>query len=85
MRTGAAVVNDRRQKGYRYEHTARPGREFDPGFTPDLTPQEMLRLGVFCGKYNDGHAWRIRPELVCARQARKGQARLQIELLRCRR
>lgn len=45
------VVNDKMQKNYRYELTARPGRDFDPEFTPDLTPQEMLALGVFCGKY----------------------------------
>jgi hypothetical protein len=45
------VVNDRMQKGYRYERTAPIGRGFDPEFKPDLTPQQMLRLGVFCGKY----------------------------------
>jgi hypothetical protein len=39
------------QSFYRYELTARTGRDFDPGFTPDLTPRTMLRLGVFCGKY----------------------------------
>jgi hypothetical protein len=37
MRTRTIVVNDRMQKGYRYERTARPGCDFDPGFTPDLT------------------------------------------------
>jgi len=51
MRTHTVVVNDRMQKDYRYRLSARAGRDFDPEFTPDLTPQEMLRLGVFCGKY----------------------------------
>jgi len=44
-------VNDRMQKGYRYELTAPVGRNFDPEFRPELTPKQMLRLGVFCGKY----------------------------------
>src|ERR1700761_2312219 len=39
------------QKGYVYACVARPGRDFDPAFTPDLTPAEMLELGVFGGKY----------------------------------
>jgi hypothetical protein len=51
MRSRTVIVNDRMQKDYRYRLTARMGHEFDPEFTPDLTPQEMLRLGVFCGKY----------------------------------
>jgi hypothetical protein len=45
------VVHDRMQQGYQYECVAPIGRNFDPEFTPELTPQEMLRLGVFCGKY----------------------------------
>lgn len=45
------VVNDRMQKGYRYELVCAPGRGFDPRFKPDLTPREMLELGVFGGKY----------------------------------
>jgi len=45
------VVNDKMQKGYRYDCTEPTGRNFDPEFTPDLTPAEVLRLGVFCGKY----------------------------------
>jgi hypothetical protein len=51
MRKRTVTVNDKMQKGYRYELTAAPGRGFDPEFTPDLTPAEMLRLGVFGGKY----------------------------------
>jgi len=45
------IVNDRMQSGYRYELVAAAGRSFDPDFTPDLTPSEMLHLGVFSGKY----------------------------------
>jgi len=45
------VVNDKMQKNYRYALVARAGRDFDPEFTPDLTPAEMLKLGVFGGKY----------------------------------
>ncbi|QDP20590.1 hypothetical protein FMM02_08545 [Sphingomonas xanthus] len=39
------------QQGYRYELTATPGQDFDPDFQPELTPRQMLELGVFCGKY----------------------------------
>jgi hypothetical protein len=45
------VANDTMQKGYRYELTAPSGRNFDPIFKPELTPAQMLQLGVFCGKY----------------------------------
>ena len=51
MKKRTVTVNDRMQRGYRYEITAPVGRNFDPEFQPDLKPQEMLRLGVFCGKY----------------------------------
>jgi hypothetical protein len=44
-------VNDRVQSGYRYVRTAPVGRDFHPDFRPDLTPKQMLRLGVFGGKY----------------------------------
>jgi hypothetical protein len=44
-------VSDKMQKNYRYELTAPAGKDFDPDFQPQLTPQEMLRLGVFGGKY----------------------------------
>jgi hypothetical protein len=45
------TVNDRMQKGYQYERAEPIGRNFDPEFRPELTPAEMLRLGVFGGKY----------------------------------
>jgi hypothetical protein len=45
------VVNDKMQQGYRYQLSAPAGCNFDPEFDPELTPAEMLRLGVFCGKY----------------------------------
>jgi hypothetical protein len=45
------TVNDRMQQGYRYTLTAPAGRDFAPGFAPELTPKQMLELGVFCGKY----------------------------------
>lgn len=45
------VVNDLMQKDYRYVLTAPAGKDFDPRFRPELTPAQMLKLGVFGGKY----------------------------------
>ncbi len=45
------VVNNKMQKGYRYERVEPMGKNFDPEFKPDLSPKEMLELGVFGGKY----------------------------------
>ena len=39
------------QKNYRYELSEPEGRNFDKDFKPDLTPKQMLALGVFGGKY----------------------------------
>lgn len=45
------IVSDRMQKGYEYYLEEEVGKNFDPEFTPELTPQEMLIHGVFEGKY----------------------------------
>jgi len=39
------------QTGYSYVLTEPIGKNFHANFTPDLTPKEMLELGVFGGKY----------------------------------
>lgn len=44
-------VTDKMQNGYVYELLEPAGRNFDKEFTPDLTPKQMLALGVFGGKY----------------------------------
>jgi hypothetical protein len=51
MKKRRIVVNDRMQQGYVYFLTEPMGRNFHPDFRPDLTPKEMLELGVFGGKY----------------------------------
>lgn len=43
-------INDKMQNGY-YYLTEPIGKNFDPEFKPELTPKEMLELGVFGGKY----------------------------------
>ena len=43
-------VKDRMQKAT-YTLTEPEGKHFDPQFKPELTPKEMLSLGVFGGKY----------------------------------
>ncbi|MHB1137211.1 MAG: hypothetical protein ACYC1X_10535, partial [Coriobacteriia bacterium] len=45
------VVNDLMQQGYEYLLLHPQGSRFDPRFEPELTPEEMLHLGVFGGKY----------------------------------
>lgn len=45
------VVSDAIQKKYRYTLTEPEGTHFDSRFTPDLTPKQMLALGVFGGYY----------------------------------
>jgi hypothetical protein len=45
------VVNDLMQQGYVYYLTEPEGGNFHPDFRPELTPKELLALGVFGGKY----------------------------------
>ncbi len=45
------IVNDKMQKNYRYELSEPTGKNFRADFKPDLSPKEMLELGVFGGKY----------------------------------
>ena len=50
-------VDDKMQKNYNYELTAPTGQEFGVGFVPFYSPQKMLKMGVFEGKYlNDCRA-----------------------------
>ena len=48
---GRVVVNDLMQRGYSYALSEPAGRNFDPTFRPQLTPPELLALGVFGGRY----------------------------------
>lgn len=49
------LVNDKMQKNYNYILSKPMGNKADDfnrfGFNPELTPLEMLKMGVFEGKY----------------------------------
>lgn len=45
------TVNDTMQQGYSYILDASMGEDFADGFTPCFSPQTMLEMGVFEGKY----------------------------------
>ena len=45
------VVNDLMQTNYVYVLSEPIGKNFHPDFRPELSPKEMLELGVFGGKY----------------------------------
>jgi hypothetical protein len=51
MRKRQVVVHDQMQQGYAYVLTEPAGEHFRADFKPELTPEEMLQLGVFGGKY----------------------------------
>lgn len=45
------TVNNKFQKNYKYTLTEKEGKNFDRDFKPDLTPKQMLKIGVFGGAY----------------------------------
>ena len=45
------TVKDHMQQGYRYRRSQPPGEGFDVRFAPQLSPAQMLAMGVFGGKY----------------------------------
>lgn len=45
------TVSDKMQKSYTYYLEEKPGKNFDPNFKPELTPKQMLKLGIFGGVY----------------------------------
>ncbi len=45
------TVNDLMQTNCQYALTEDENSQFDPRFKPELTPKQMLTLGVFGGKY----------------------------------
>lgn len=50
-KTKTVIVSDLMQKNYRYELVELPGENFHSEFKPQLTPKQMLAMGVFGGKY----------------------------------
>ena len=51
MKIKEITVSDKMQKLYKYKLTEPVGLNFDENFKPDLTPYEMLEMGIFGGKY----------------------------------
>lgn len=45
------IVNDLMQQNYKYNLTEPMGKNFDLDFKPELTPKQMLAMGIFGGKY----------------------------------
>lgn len=51
MKQPRIKVDDLMQQGYSYVLTEPAGLNYHPNFEPELTPKELLELGVFGGKY----------------------------------
>lgn len=45
------TVNDKMQRDYVYKLVEPIGKNFHKDFKPELTPKEMLELGIFGGRY----------------------------------
>lgn len=51
MKNKVVIVNDKMQKEYIYELVKSIGKNFDLKFKPELSPKQLLELGVFGGRY----------------------------------
>ena len=51
MRSARITVNDLMQRDYGYWLIEPVGTNYDAGFAPELTPPQLLALGVFGGRY----------------------------------
>ena len=51
MQKRKVIVNDIMQKNYAYYLTEPIGKNFHAEFLPEITPNQMLEMGVFGGKY----------------------------------
>ena len=81
MKNKMIQVDDSMQWGYRYKLTEPIGKNFDPRFKPDLTPKEMLALGVFGGVYmRDGAKEFPQDWFVGAKFQEKGSFKPDAEL-----
>jgi len=45
------IINDLMQNNYVYSCTEPAGKNFHPRFKPELSPEKLLAMGVFGGKY----------------------------------
>ncbi|QBG48444.1 hypothetical protein EGM51_13950 [Verrucomicrobia bacterium S94] len=51
MKAKEVIVNDRMQRDYRYLLSEPVGENFRADFDPELSPKELLAMGIFGGKY----------------------------------
>jgi hypothetical protein len=72
--TRTIISEDPLQRGYEYVLTEAEGKNFDSEFKPQLTPKELMELGVFGGAYFEGHtqeypkSWFINAKLSKAKE-----------------